>query len=58
VADETLQQELSRLSQQALLADQRALAETMATAQQALQRATDDEQRQACEAIWRKPWPT
>jgi chemosensory pili system protein ChpA (sensor histidine kinase/response regulator) len=47
VADETLQQELSRLSQQALLADQRALAETMATAQQALQRATDDEQRQA-----------
>ncbi len=47
VADETVQQELSRLSQQALLADQRALAETMASAQQALQRATDDEQRQA-----------
>jgi len=47
VADETLQQELNRLAQQALLADQRALAETMALAQQALQRATDDEQRQA-----------
>jgi chemosensory pili system protein ChpA (sensor histidine kinase/response regulator) len=47
VADETVQRELSRLSQQALLADQRALAETMASAQQALQRATDDEQRQA-----------
>ena len=45
--DEAVQQELSRLSQQALLADQRALAETMATAQQALQRAADDEQRQA-----------
>ena len=47
VADETVQRELSRLSQQALLADQRVLAETMASAQQALQRATDDEQRQA-----------
>ena len=47
VADETVQRELGRLSQQALLADQRALAETMASAQQALQRATDDEQRQA-----------
>ena len=46
VPDEALQQELGRLSQQALLADQRALAETMATAQQALQRATDDEQRE------------
>ena len=46
VADEALQQQLGRLSQQALLADQRALAETMATAQQALQRATDDEQRE------------
>ncbi len=45
--DEAVQKELSRLSQQALLADQRALAETMASAQQALQRATDDEQRQA-----------
>ena len=47
VPDEALQQELSRLSQQALLADQRALAQTMASAQQALQRATDEEQRQA-----------
>jgi chemosensory pili system protein ChpA (sensor histidine kinase/response regulator) len=47
VADETVQRELGRLSQQALLADQRALAETMASAQQALQRATDDGQRQA-----------
>ena len=46
VPDEALQRQLSRLSQQALLADQRALAETMATAQQALQRATDDEQRE------------
>ena len=46
VPDEALQQQLGRLSQQALLADQRALAETMATAQQALQRATDDEQRE------------
>jgi len=46
VPDEALQQELRRLSQQALLADQRALAETMASAQQALQRATDDEQRE------------
>jgi chemosensory pili system protein ChpA (sensor histidine kinase/response regulator) len=45
VADETVQRELGRLSQQALLADQRVLAETMASAQQALQRATDDEQR-------------
>jgi chemosensory pili system protein ChpA (sensor histidine kinase/response regulator) len=46
VPDEALQQQLGHLSQQALLADQRALAETMATAQQALQRATDDEQRE------------
>ena len=47
VPDEALQQELSRLSQQALLADQRGLAQTMASAQQALLRATDDAQRQA-----------
>ena len=46
VPDEALQQELSRLSQQALLADQRALAQTMASAQQALLRAADDEQRE------------
>ena len=46
VADATVQQELSRLSQQALLADQRALAETMATAHKALQHATDDQQRE------------
>jgi chemosensory pili system protein ChpA (sensor histidine kinase/response regulator) len=46
VPDEALQQQLGHLSQQALLADQRALAETMASAQQALQRATDDEQRE------------
>ena len=45
VGDDTLQRELARLSQQALLADQRALAQTMATAQQALQRASDDAQR-------------
>ena len=44
--DEQVQQELKRLSQQALLADQPALAETMASAQQALQRATDDETRE------------
>jgi len=47
VPDASLEQELSRLSQQALLADQRALAETVASAHQALQRATDDAQRQA-----------
>ncbi len=50
VPDAELQQELQRLSQQALLADQPALAETMASAQSALQRATDDEQRQAARA--------
>jgi len=47
VPDAHLQAELQRLSQQALLADQRVLAETMVSAQAALQRATDDEQRQA-----------
>jgi len=47
VPDAQLQAELHRLSQQALLADQRVLAETMVSAQAALQRATDDEQRQA-----------
>ena len=46
----SLQAELHRLSQQALLADQRVLAETMVSAQAALQRATDDEQRQAARA--------
>jgi chemosensory pili system protein ChpA (sensor histidine kinase/response regulator) len=45
LADEALQQELGRLAQQALLADQRALAQTMSSAQQALQRASDDLQR-------------
>ena len=50
VPDAELQAELQRLSQQALLADQRALAETMVSAQTALQRATDDEQRQAARA--------
>ncbi|HYN62168.1 MAG TPA: Hpt domain-containing protein, partial [Rubrivivax sp.] len=47
VPDEALHQGLQRLSQQALLADQRALAETMVSAQAALLRATDDVQRQA-----------
>ncbi len=50
VPDAELQQGLQRLSQQALLADQRALAETMVSAQQALQRATDEAQRQAVRA--------
>ncbi|HOM12446.1 MAG TPA: Hpt domain-containing protein, partial [Rubrivivax sp.] len=46
VADDTLQRELARLSQQALLADQRALAQSMASAQQALQRASGGAQRE------------
>jgi chemosensory pili system protein ChpA (sensor histidine kinase/response regulator) len=50
VSDESLQQDLQRLSQQALLADQRALAQTIGSAQVALQRATDDDQRQAVRA--------
>jgi chemosensory pili system protein ChpA (sensor histidine kinase/response regulator) len=50
VPDEALQQGLQRLSQQALLADQRALAETMVSAGAALGRATDDAQRQAARA--------
>ena len=50
VPHEALQQGLARLSQQALLADQRALAEAMASAQAALNRATDDTQRQAARA--------
>ncbi len=44
--DEQVQQELRRLSQQALLADQAMLAETIASAQQALQRAADAETRE------------
>ena len=43
-------QGLQRLSQQALLADQRGLAETMVSAQVALQRATDDVQREKARA--------
>ncbi len=50
VPDAELHQELQRLSQQALLADRRALAETMVSAQTALQRATDDAERQAARA--------
>ncbi len=50
ISDENLQQDLQRLSQQALLADQRALAQTIGSAQQALASATDDEQRQAVRA--------
>jgi chemosensory pili system protein ChpA (sensor histidine kinase/response regulator) len=50
VADDALKLGLQRLSQQALLADQRQLAEKMVSAQAALERAGDDAERQAVRA--------